>query len=357
MGKKKSQEISEEILKESNWATHKLCNTYVTEAYEQLGYEKRAERMRGCCQWIKFKVKEDMIKLHAAKFCHVRLCAVCQWRRSKKAFKQMVRILAKAKEKHNSRFIFLTLTVRNCDGSALAGTLDDLMEGFHRLFKYKDVKGAVKGFYRGTEITHDTNEFITRRMYYGVKKDGKTVGGRKKYYDGLGLKPGDRNPNYDKYHPHFHCVLAVNPSYFTDKTYISQAKWIELWQRAMKLNYAPSVDVRRCYTEGDGGEGSEAEQITTMINAIAEACKYAVKPGDVVCDDWELTVETVRLLDGVLEKRRFIGLGGIFLEIQKDLKLDDIEDGDLTLKENENDEDGWEIVTYFWNGYNQYVKE
>jgi plasmid rolling circle replication initiator protein Rep len=356
MKTKKSQEVEKNssMLKEKNWALHKLSNKYVSVAYEDID-ERKAERMRGCCPWIEFKKLGDVMKLHKAFFCKVRLCAVCQWRRSLKAFRQMSRILVKAREKYNSQFLFLTLTVKNCEGYELGGTLDDLMEGFNRLMKYKEVKQAVKGYYRGTEITHDVNEFITGLMWYGRRDPNnpdKRIGGRAGYYKKLGLKKGDINPNFDKYHPHFHCVLAVNPSYFTDKTYISQKRWIELWKRAMKLDYDPNVDIRRCTSKPDG---TAMEQIATELSAIAEVCKYAVKPGDIVnVNDWELTVDTVRLLDSVLEKRRFIGLGGIFDEIHKELKLDDIENGDLELKENEREIEDYDIVRFTWNGYNQY---
>lgn len=94
--------------------------------------------------------------------------------------------------------------------------------------KYREVKAAVHGWYRGIEITHNL----------------------------------DRNsPEFDTFHPHVHVVLVVKPSYFTSKYYLSQARWTELWKRATGIDYTPIVDVRKI--KGD------------TAKAVAEATKYA----------------------------------------------------------------------------------
>lgn len=285
------------------WALHKLNSGYIALAYEDVD-PRKAERMRECANYLAFMKKEDgSMKLHDARFCRVRLCPICQWRRSLKTFAQMSQVLEVASQDY--AFIFITLTVRNCAGSALARQLTDLFLSFNRLIKYKDVGKVVKGFYRGCEVTH--------------------------------------NIRTDTYHPHLHCIFAVNKSYFKSRDYISQAKFTTLWQKALKADYTPIVDVRKCY----GGSKS-----------IAEACKYAVKPSDVINpSDWDMTVETLRILDTALERRRFIGLGGVIKDIHKQLHLDDPEDGDLvhtTAVAPESEATAQEII-YFWNGYNQYT--
>lgn len=290
--------------KARNWSLHKLHSGYISLAYEEINPSK-AQRMRDCATWLSFLRKGDgTMKLHDARFCRVRLCPICQWRRSLKTFAQMSQVLDVASEQ-GFQFIFLTLTIKNCKGSELSQTLDSLMQGFNRLTKYKDVKNAVKGYYRGCEVTH--------------------------------------NLTTDEYHPHIHAILAVKSGYFAGKNYLSQARWSELWQRAMKADYTPVVDVRKC----KGGS-----------KAIAEACKYAVKPSDILnMDDWDMTVDTLRTLDEALECRRFVGLGGILKDIHKALHLDDIEDGDLIeLSGAQTDEPTAEEVIYFWNGYSQYER-
>lgn len=288
-----------------NWALHKLHSGYISLAYEEID-PRKSERMKSCAQWLSFFRKGDgSMKLHDARFCRVRLCPVCQWRRSLKTFAQMSQVLELARS-DGYQFIFLTLTMRNCDGSELSDELTHILLSFNRLMKYKDVRAAVKGFYRGCEVTH--------------------------------------NIQTDEYHPHIHAIIAVRSGYFGGTMYISQQKWTALWQRALQVSYTPIVDVRKC----KGGS-----------KAIAEACKYAVKPSDILnMDDWDMTVDTLRTLDSALENRRFIGLGGVLKDLHKQLHLDDMEDGDLVHVEGESEqaEPTEEEVLFFWNGYGQYER-
>lgn len=306
MNSTKSQVLADKSAtgKTRNWALHKLHSGYISLAYEEID-PKKSERMKNCAQWLAFWRKEDgSMKLHDARFCRVRLCPICQWRRSLKTFAQMSQVLDIAKS-DGYQFIFLTLTMKNCTGDTLSDELTHLLVSFNRLTKYKDVQKAVKGYYRGCEVTHNTQT--------------------------------------DEYHPHIHAILAVRTAYFNGQTYISQAKWAELWKRALQVDYDPIVDVRKC----KGG-----------TKAIAEACKYAVKPSDILnMDDWDMTVDTLRVLDKALENRRFVGLGGIIKDIHKTLHLDDMEEGDLVhIEGDQTAEPTAEEVIYFWNGYSQYER-
>lgn len=288
--------------KKRDWALHKLHNSYMAMAYDQVDLGK-AKRMRECANWLSFhKDESGKMILHDARFCRVRLCPICQWRRALKTYIQMSQILEQASNE-GYQFLFLTLTLKNCEGIELSNTLNRIAEAFNRLMKYKEVASAVKGYYRGCEVTHniETNE----------------------------------------YHPHLHCILAVRSGYFGGTMYISQARWAYLWQKALKADYEPIVDIRKC----KGG-----------AKAVAEACKYSVKPSDILnMEDWDMTVETLRVLDGALDHRRFIGLGGIFREIHRKLHLDDMEDGDLIGFDETNTQGSAEEITYFWNGYSQYT--
>jgi plasmid rolling circle replication initiator protein Rep len=221
----------------------------------------------------------------------------------------MTKIMDAIKADKPMAYILLTLTVRNCLPPDLDDTLDGMMLAFKLLTKSKDYKSVSHGYYRSLEVTHNLKE--------------------------------------DTYHPHLHVIVAVNPSYFTSRDYIKQARWTEIWQRSIKANYVPVVDVRK--VKGDSA------------GAVAEVAKYASKDGDyIIPDDWDLTVETVRLLDAVFANRRFLGYGGIFREYHKKLNLDNPDDGDLihveaeepTAAENE------KLVHFAWfSGYRQYMCE
>lgn len=315
-----STECQEEILKdigrngkERPWAKHKKEAEYIAVAYKEIGNEKKFERIMNCATYLGFKqTTEEVKKLKEANFCRVRLCPTCAWRRSLKTFGQMYKIISVAQKDY--AFVHLVLTVKNVYGDQLREELDKLSKSWDRLIKYKDVKNVVKGYYRATEVSHNVDV---------------------------------KSKSYDTYHPHFHCIIAVNKSYCTSRDYLKKAKWISLWKKAARLNYDPDVYVERI--KSDKVEG-----------AIAELSKYTTKYEDIILPEkWNITKETVKVLDKALENKRFIAFGGVFKEIHKKLNLDDIEDGDLIhLDEDATTDENKETIYYTWNsGYSQYIKE
>ncbi|MEE6052836.1 protein rep, partial [Avibacterium paragallinarum] len=166
-------------------------------------------------------------------------------------------------EKPNLSFIFLTLTVKNCPITSLSDTLKWMNQAWNRLIGRKEVKKAVKGFIRATEVT----------------KSGEQA------------------------HPHFHVILAVNKSYFTDRTYIKTAQWAELWQDCLQVDYLPLVDARKIRQKGDQIE----------LKAVLETLKYTTKIEHLIEDkDWFLE------LSDQLFKKRFIATGGCFKDVLKE---------------------------------------
>lgn len=297
--------------KERPWREHKAANEYLAIAYDEVNVRK-AERLRACATTLTFSVTEKGKKqLKSANFCRVRLCPMCAWRRALKVYSNVVKVLDGMDGSHV--FIFLTLTAKNCSGEELSGELDRLMAAWNRFALRKSFKQAVKGWYRGLEVTHNVDLLSS---------------------------------SYDTFHPHFHCLLAVNKSYFKKQDYLSQESWVELWQQSLKVNYKPVVDVRK--VKGSLGK------------AVAEVAKYAVKSSDfIIPDDWDLTVDTVRMLDAALHNRRLIAFGGVMKEIHKQLNLEDEETGDLIHVDGESPEEkitDRELIFGWWTGYQQYVK-
>lgn len=293
------------------WAIHKANAQIIAEAYASVDLEK-AERMFSCADYLVYHKKEGGgMKLHDARFCRVRLCPICQWRRSLKTYAQMAKVLEVARSE-GYEFLMLTLTIQNVYGDSLSEALDDIMLAFNRLSKYKEFKQAVKGWYRGCEVTHNLNP------------DSEW---------------------FDTYHPHFHIILAVRKSYFKGRYYIKQEKYFDMWEKALQGKHKVNREnqrINKCY----GG-----------YKSIAEACKYTTKASDIICtDNWQMTVDTLAILDTALNKRRFIGLGGVLKEIHKKLNLSDIDD-DSDLIHTDDDTDTEELnpdeLIFFWNGYNQ----
>lgn len=297
--------------RERPWREKKQANELLSAIYEDVNTRK-AERLAECGDLLTFSIKDGTRKLKHMNSCRVRLCPLCAWRRSLKVHSHTVRILDAMDGDY--AYIFLTLTVRNCEGEELSKELDRLMGAWQRLTQRKAVRGVVKGWYRGLEVTHNINP---------------------------------ESASYDTYHPHFHCLLAVRKGYFTSKEYLSKAAWAQLWQQALGVDYEPVVDVRR--VKG------------TTSAAVAEAAKYTVKDADyIIPQDLDLSVETVRILDDALDKRRLVAYGGLMKEWHQQLNLDDEVDGDLV---NVGEEETAAAVTdreviYAWHtGYSQYIRK
>ena len=323
--------------KDRKWRERKMANEYLALAYDSVD-TKKANRLRECSKTLTYRVYDDgSKKLDSMNSCRVRLCPICSWRRSLKVFYTTRKIVDEILKEDKYRFVFLTLTMRNCLGFQLNEQLNLIFKSWNRFMQLKEIKAIAKGWYRGLEVTHDCNEYITDDMYIN----------RTKYYDSFGLSPGNRNPNFDSYHPHIHCILVVNKSYFNSRNYLSQERISELWKQSCRLDYLPICDIRSI--RGDYNK------------AVAEISKYASKPKDyIITDDWDLTIDTVKTLDYALNNRRLVAYGGLMKDIKKQLKLDDEDSGNLIDVTNDNDKtdkQNYKLETYFWySGYRQYLK-
>jgi len=214
-------------------------------------------------------------------------------------------------------YIFLTLTAKNVKGEELSQELDKYFAAFKKLTERKEYKALAHGHFRCLEVT--------------------------------------RNWITDEYHPHFHVIIAVNKSYFTDsRKYLSNEKWTSLWKDCMGLDYTPVVDVRKIKPPGDADDASEPFSIR-YAKAVAEVAKYTVKVDDIILETGKkyrekdvedvirslgeekrerLTDETVKVLDSALKNRRLVAFGGELKKAHKALTLDDAVDGDLVNTDN-----------------------
>lgn len=286
---------------------------------------KYAVSVRNCGTYLEF-VKNVIgdFKLSNANFCRNRLCPMCSWRRSYKIFSQVSRIMDVIESEY--RFIFITLTVPNVYGAELKSKIDEMQLNFREIFcKNKKWKKAIKGFFRALEITHDSEPFITPKMFACSKA----------YYKRLGLSVGSPNPNYNKYHPHFHIIAAVNSSYFhkSSDTYITHDDLLNMWRYAMNDYSITQVDIRPCKQKEVEATSEAASNFKNLSSAVAEVAKYSVKSSDYLIEDNPvLTDETVKTLFYALKGRRLCGLGGCFKETWKAIRRadeKDIGEGDL----------------------------
>ena len=304
------------------------CLQY-SDSLRRIGMEKQADRVRGCGAFLNYKIFHNDLnsngyqKLVAGFFCSNVLCPICNKR---KAMKRRNQILAIMEHISEYRFISITLTMKNMGANELENAVDKMLRSaWNYLSTTRRFKSAIHGYARSFEIVYDSNEVVTKNMYFD----------RKRYYDKIGLKPNDPNPNYGKYHPHLHILAAVESSYLEkdSPTYIHHSEWVAMWAKALKIDYSPIVHVQVIYDEHS--KGKRKNEVTT-IKAILESAKYVVKSSSdfLIRDkfgaiDTKKTDEVVYTLSKCLFNRRLNSMGGIFRKIVKQLDLDSVDDGDL----------------------------
>ena len=123
--------------KERPWKIHKQENLRLVELYKMskernLISDSRLHDLEHCADTLVFlQNAEGKKKLKTANFCRMRLCPMCQWRRSLKMFGQVQMITDKILERDKStRFLFATFTVKNVDAENLETCINILNNKF-----------------------------------------------------------------------------------------------------------------------------------------------------------------------------------------------------------------------------------
>jgi plasmid rolling circle replication initiator protein Rep len=259
--------LSELSPQDKPWDKHRAFADTVESHYRGSDFDSYATRIHFCSELLQFGLTpaDDStirLKLRSARFCRVRHCPVCQWRRSlmwkAKAYKVLPKIVEKYPE---HRWLFLTLTIKNVEITTLRETLKSMNSGFQRLAQRKAFPAI--GWLRSTEVTRG--------------RDGNA-------------------------HPHFHCLLLVSKSYF-GRNYLSKSDWIEMWQKSMRLDYKPVLDVQAI------------KQGSKPMDLVPELLKYCTKESDMVASrEWLLE------LTRQMFKMRCIATGGVLKDYLKALE-------------------------------------
>lgn len=261
------------------WDKHKSLSVRIANAFLQnKKFFKRGHNLNDCADWLVYHATDDdkkPLRLAMANFCRDRACPVCQWRRSLRwvaTMKKQYPQVAKAYPSH--RWLFLTLTVKNCQITELNETIRAMNKGFNALIRKLKKRFPTLGYVRTIEVTRSDN---------------------------------------DTAHPHFHVMLLVPAEYF-GKGYIKQAEWSEMWQKAMKLDYIPVVDIRAVKSKDGNAIGA----------AIAETMKYSIKPTDLLKGaNYDWLYEYFKQVKGL----RFVSVGGVLKGLIKaEWETDKIDD-------------------------------
>lgn len=203
---------------------------------------------------------EEMKELYSSNNCNLRFCPLCSWR---KALKSSAILYSNLSKMENVKFLFLTLTLKNCDIVDLKDTQKLMSDAFARMRKTKEWIKSIKGYIRALEIT--------------VSNDGKM-------------------------HPHFHVLLQVSPSYGKNKGYyLSQSDFTQMWQDALRIDYSPVVDIREIRPKNDTKD--------SLISAVCETVKYTLKSSDLL----KMNKYTFPILDLAMKGVKTSNCGGSML--------------------------------------------
>ena len=276
------------IFKLNQWGVRKAASRHLSEIFhcdsadeprlnQRIDFQKFANRTNSCSNSFVYVREVDentgeiKPKLKYTTACHVRLCPLCQWRRNRiwtnriiDAYPQIMALYPKF------GFILLTLTDKACEVGELRQTIKHFNSSWRRLFRRKELS-AVKGWIKTIRVTREN--------------------------DGLA-------------HPHFHCLLMVEPRYF-GRGYIKHDRWVELWRETAKLDYDPQVDIRAIKSKNRPGEAS----YSILPNGFADMLEYAVDIKNLVAEPDGETGEWVRELANQLHRTRAIESSGILREV------------------------------------------
>jgi len=273
-----------QVLEEQNHTKHKLMNNDMIIKLRKCGFDKEASLVNGCGTQIAFSIQEHIQtkdtrrRLKVADFCKFRFCSTCNWRRNLNINRELLRAFEAIEATRSVSYLFLTLTIKNCKTSDLKATVKLMNKAFKRMSETKAFKNTVLGHFKALEIV------------------------------------GDKTPT-GEVHPHFHIILIVSSSYFNGDYYLSQDKWIQMWQKALRVDYIPVVDVRRIKAK----KTKNGKQLSALQSAVFEVAKYSIKHTELTkkSDDEfaQILLQTKRM--------RFFSTGGLLKDMINLQKIDD----------------------------------
>ncbi len=286
----------------------------LSDVYDSPTLKKAAGRVWSCGDILEFgkSLNGRKVLIHA-QFCHDRFCALCQWRRMLKMSYQTTKTIQQALLGcPTSRFIFLTLTVKNCKGTELKQTVSTLNQAARKLLMYKQVKKNVIGWVKSIEVT--------------VNRDD------------------------DTYHPHIHILLQLASTYFKNKgEYMTHKDWQILWAKALKVSYGPMVSF----------DAVKSRNRKDSINAsVSEIAKYQTKATQYLSLDVDQDVKIIDTLRTQLRGNRMISYGGLLKDVHNKLfKHEDENTEDLvSISGNEElDEKAGTIIAQWNSHFQNYV--
>ena len=306
------KEIEEKFkeLDELEFLVKKYNSFVVFELYQHFAKKSKLVSLAECGTFLGFDlykhIREDEYqkRLSSANFCRDRFCEMCNWRRARKYAIENFKLLKYIQQQQKVRYIFATFTIKNPLVSELKSYVKLFNQAWKRMTSSKRWRNSILGYIKAIEIPFQKSD---------------------KNYINL----------------HAHCLLIVSTSYFRKDydLYITQQEFRDMWRKALRANYNPSVDIRIIKPNKNRNEDDE------IASVVAETTKYPLKSIDLHVIDWR----TFKELTQQVKNMRFISYGGIARLYRYELfGTDDFDDTDLITGYDELDLSVWEKIGRLW---------
>ncbi|HBL11646.1 MAG TPA: hypothetical protein DD379_09600 [Cyanobacteria bacterium UBA11162] len=265
-------------------------------------FKRYAERIINCAPNIRFRVQPGEISpgvllahIENVRWCRVRQCPLCQyakvckWRA--KFFQGLTRL---SREYPNYRWLFLTLTIKNCSIDTLKVNIRQMSSSWYRLLNHRSLEMIV-GYVRSLEITRS---------------------------------------DCGEAHPHYHVLLLMPSEYFSEG-FLKTEDWVRLWRKSARLDYQPIVHVKAV----------KSGYSQSFLDGLLETVKYSVKPSDLSIDaNW------LYLFTDQTHRLKSITVGGLVSQYIHQRSIDQI---DSTLVTGDEKRQAGVLGAFCWNCQNE----
>lgn len=232
-----------EVRGKEDWRAYQRQKEVLAKGLQEIGYPRRALAVSRCCNSLVIHRFEHGRTVVGRAECRDLVCPTGMRARSRRLAASVCNAIEGfCRSNPGQQGLMVTLTVKNCASQDLKSTVGRVIRAYGELMQRAAVKRACHAWVRSVELT--------------------------------------RNPETREWHVHVHAVWFVErAAYFkrNSPVFVTVEKLRALWQKQMRLDYVPVVDMRplRGVQSPLGDEGR---------TSLREILKYVLKPGSLVCE-------------------------------------------------------------------------
>lgn len=239
----------------TQWAIKKQGNAQLAASYTRINektnrkYPSKSviDRVINCAGYLiyNYSITTKKTNLKQVYLCKNRFCPVCQSRIARRQGFEANQVLSTyAKQNPGTRYLMMTLTIKNCPYNQLGSRLDLLNKAFYKFRRRRIYTDNFTGAIKVIEIT--------------------------------------TNRTNKEFHPHLHIILSTKEAYFSksNSSYITSTDLSSAWAEIINQEMAV-VDIRAIYNKTKSGDKVVVDSSqANYSDAVKEVTKYVTKSED-----------------------------------------------------------------------------